>query len=121
MTPPNDVTPAGGRPSARIDRCATAVMFAGLVVAGTVAPLWSGLAVMVTDVCAYQDCPHEYRAIWGVWVCLAGVVLSLVAAVAGTARASKNRTRMWVWPTIGLLGVVGTWCAGLLVTTSAVH
>lgn len=117
--------PAFQNPSMRsaprwADPVATVILSVALLTASGVAALWLGLAVMGTDICAYRDCPHEYRAAWDMHAGHVGVVASLLTGMVGAAAAAARKKRMWWWPLLGILGVVASCCVGIAVMTTAV-
>ncbi len=98
------------------DRLATVFTAVLALLAAVGSVLISPFFVMTTDACGADNCNFAwlkgaFAVTWG------GVAVAAVVAVAGTLRAARRGTAMWIWPAMALLLVTVTFVAGFLLAT----
>ena len=100
------------------DRVASVVLTVLAVLAGSASLLISPFFVMSTDACGHENC-RDSLVTWAYVVTWGGLALAAVVGIGGMIAAARRKTRMWVWPALALLLVVGSFAVGATLASSA--
>jgi hypothetical protein len=97
---------------------ATGALSAVAIVAGCGSFYLSMLFAMASDACSTSKCGGDgvlglaYLITWG------GVAAAMWLTFSGIGRASRHGRATWLWPAAGLLLIIATFIAGLMVANS---
>lgn len=96
---------------------ATAILAALTLPVALASFAFSGYFELATDTCG-RDCGRPWVALaylvaWG------GLVVALAVAVVGIVVAARRMTLMWIWPALAILLMLGSFFAGVMLSSLA--